>query len=233
MTAVQGTYDVFTNYWTSKVKDAAKIMQYSHDWGVEFGLVNAQSAGAIKFRNAANITKLVAGGAFEIPKNVKKMGEKVVELVNPKNEDTAIWERIKGVFWSVVDSVSSFVDTLELGIVNIASETFRIAKGLAGVSLILGMGRDMIAAFDKIASADLNADRALALDTISANLIKLAKSVSFFVLGCLIALSIFFNVVAPGVAFLSAATSALVFSILGYFNDEVGEPTLARRDLTK
>lgn len=229
----QNIIDVSANFFLKKPKEVSKLVEQTLKWFDEAGLIDPKADAVVALRKTAVVTKLVTGGPCEIPDVVREIGEKTVTLAKDPS-----WKSVKDTFWALNKLPSPVADTLELGIVPIAHETFRMAKGISGASLVLGMGKDILAAADKIADAGLESaktddEQKLAMDTITANMIKLAKSVSYFVLGLLIVSSIFLNAVAPGLAFLSAATSALVFTILGYFNDELGQPAFKRVDLTK
>lgn len=218
----QGVCDVFGNWTSAKMGDAMKSVMYTVDWSKHFGY---SSDTANKVRSTAVIGKNLFGGPCELPKKILTIGDTIGTFFEKPS-----FPNFFQIFLKTNSAVSPAVDTLELGadrgIIHISSDTMRFCKGIGGVSLVIGMTNDTVEAFAKI--AEKTGDKHFS-DILCAQMIKIAKSISYIVLGVFIVLSIFFDVAVPGLAFLTAATSALVFSILGYFNEEVGQPKLERK----
>lgn len=227
--------DVFANWTQAKSHDTCKVVMATVDWGKHCGYIDQKSPMAFNVRSTAVIGKLIFGGPCELPKKLITIGDKIGTFFEKPS-----FHNLAQIFWKTNSAVSPVVDTVELGvdrgIINITSESMRLCKGVSGVSLVLGMTNDALDGFAKIAGTRVNdfASDALqqeSFDILCEQMIKIAKSISYVVLGVFIVLSIFFDIAVPGIYFLAASTSALVFSILGYFYDEVGQPKLERKKI--
>lgn len=225
--------DAFSNWTQAKAGDACKTVMYTVDWGKHLGYFDNHSSTALKIRSTAAIGKLVFSGPLELPKKLTTLGDKIVDFCEKPS-----FSALAQIFWKTNATVAPVVDTIELGvergIIYLDSDTMKTCKWINGVSLVLGMTNDAIDAFINIVTTRVNDSASPQLqkwssDILFDQMIKLAKSISYVALGVFIVLSIFFEVAVPGLYFLTAATSALAFSILGYFYEEIGQPKLERK----
>ena len=120
------------------------------------------------------------------------------------------------------------MDFINDAIMKISKKTMQLAKGISGSSLVLAMGWNACETFKDIANCDLSKvtgkERNEMYTKISKSLIKLAKEVSYIALGVFIVLSVFFDIVAAPVVFTALSASTVVWTLLGYYVNHIGEP---------
>lgn len=230
----QGFVETTTKFIMTKVSSAAKLfLIYSVDWGRYFNLINKKSQTAHNIRFAGNIVKLTSAGLFELPEKFRNIGNAFKDFAHQRTKEAA-----KKVFWSLNDAVNPAVDSVELlqtaKIANVPEARFTLYKKINGVSMLLGFGKLAKESLQKYWEARrevVGPSKQHYLETEKRKqLFECAKAVSYFVLGLLICASLFLGIVAPGVAFSTAATSALVFTILGFYNDEWGQAPTQKRN---
>jgi len=220
--------DVVIGFIGEKWDTFFKTIYMTCDWAKTLNLVpenNQEFVGNI--RRTANIIKL-GHGPVEFFENGYKFINAAFNTYNKPSVknlcDTAI--ALNNCYSPLFDSAELAMKT---GLVAIPTETFRTMEGFNGAALIIGMGNQTKECIAKIANCKLaDAETAKvkeeAMWTISQALLDMAKAVSYIALGIFVVLSVFFNIVAPGIVFLALSTSALAFTIFGYFHKNLGMP---------
>ncbi|HSX03123.1 MAG TPA: hypothetical protein VLG76_00150 [Rhabdochlamydiaceae bacterium] len=210
----------------SKISSAAKLFIYPIDWLKYFGFVNADSPTANNIRSTANIVKLVTGGTFEIPGKLREIRAAMLVFYHHRTSENG-----KKVLWALNGLVNPVADTVELaaerGIGNVSADTVASIKKLNGVSMFFHWGRVAMGSWNgywqekgvRPLSSQQDADHQRELNK---QIYECAKAVSYFAVSILIISSLFLGIVAPPIAFTTALTSALVFTLLGFYNAELG-----------
>lgn len=225
-----------SKFFMTKVSSAAKIFIYTVVYGEYFNIIKPGSESASRIKKTGNIVKLTAGGFFELPEKLKVVGNATKEWADSPSKPGA-----KKVFWAVNDTVNPAVDSVELldttGIAKISEGRFTFLKKINGVAMILGFGKMAYESHQKLERAEGlrgRCDTPNKLKNLEVEIRKQwfdrAKAISYFVLGVLIVSSLFLGIVAPSIAFTTAAASALVFTILGFYNEEWGHTAAAKRN---
>lgn len=223
----KNSIDVVVGFVAEKWDTFFKVIYTGVDWAKYFDVIpkeHQQLAGDV--RRTANIIKL-GHGPVEFVENTHKFF---------KSAHNAVYEpTAKNLFKAAIDlngCYSPAFDTIELlskTVINIPAETFQTLEGINGATLIIGMTNQTREAVEKIADSNLvdaktPGQLAKRMRDVTQALLDMAKAVSYVALGIFVVLAIFFNIIAPGVVFLALSTSALVFTILGYYHKNIGMP---------
>jgi multisubunit Na+/H+ antiporter MnhB subunit len=231
----QSFVETTTKFIMTKVSSAAKLfLIYSVDWGRYFNLINKNSQTAHNIRFTGNIVKLTSAGLFELPEKFRNIGNAFKNFAHQRTKEAA-----KKALLALNDAVNPAVDSVELlqtaKIANVSEAHLTLLKKFNGVSMLIGFGnmtKESLLKYWEARRTVVNSpvkQHYLEIEK-RKQMFECAKAVSYFVLGLLICASLFLGIVAPGVAFSTAATSALVFTILGFYNDEWGQAPALKRN---
>ncbi len=178
----------------------------------------------------AKITKL-SRSPWEFIKYATSTRSKVVNWMEGTKDSKGKDVGVAGIIREGNNLVSPIREMWELAIKATyipKSALFETFKGVSGASLVLGMGWNAIDDLQKLEKSPLAKLKGKARSDesfrVAGHLIKLAKNVSYVALGVISVLSVFFQFVfAPFTACVISA-STVVFTILGYYHQELGQP---------
>ncbi len=169
--------------------------------------------------------------------SVETVKEGVKEVVS-KN-----WGRVREATFKLLDCVSPALDSMELlemqNIAKVPARIMNFAKKVNGPVMVTVFAEKARVAHGKYKTAqetDLSSlpestekDRAEKADKIEEKRVTLnkqwydrANAISYIALGILLTAIFIFGIVVPPIATTAAATSALVFAILGYYSEKWG-----------
>lgn len=222
----QSFVDTTLKFFETKIASAAKIPMYTIDWLRYAGVIAADSESATRIRGTASIIKLGADITVEIPKKGVALGRSAVEFVKAPS-----WDRGIKVFNDGNSMVNPIADATELaqdrGIIHLSDDQITLVKQVNGVSMLYHWGRTALESKNKVITAmeikpNGTHGEAFKNAEVLKHVFECAKAISYFILGAFIVSSLILGVVVPGIFFTAAVTSALIFTILGFFNENWG-----------
>lgn len=216
-------WDVLNEFLKTKLATASRAVYTSIDVMWKAGVLDEKSPVAKGVHYHTKLVKLA-----HAPGEALDHGIKLVRAGKALAKDPS-WDNKVTTFFAVNDIVHPIYDMCEFAtkaIWHLPKEWFHTFGGVNGVTLAIGKGmHEGYHAVDKFSKIDFTkeTERAENLEKATSNLIKIAKSISYLVLGLLIAVAVFFNMVASPVVFTAASASTVFFSIFSFFYDNLGK----------
>jgi hypothetical protein len=222
----QSFIDTTLKFLEAKKANAAKIPMYLIDWLRIAGVIGADSERVTRIRGTASIIKLGADVIEELPKKAVTLGRSTVEFFKAPSYNTG-----KKAFDDGVSMVNPLADATELaqgqGIIHLSEENITLVKQVNGLSMLYHWGRTFFEGKARLLNA-MNITpigpngEAYKNVAIRKEVFECAKAISYFVLGVFIVSSLIAGIAVPGIFFTAAVTSALIFTILGFYNENWG-----------
>lgn len=165
-----------------------------------------------------------------------------VKVITDTRQKTAIWiegkkdekgnevglaqvvRKANGIFSPIKEMWEFSIKTAYLS----KSALFEVYKGVSGISLVVGMGWNSFEDLDKLANSPLvklNGEaRTEENYKVLGHMLKLATDVSYVALGVISVLTVFFQFVFAPFVTCAISASTVVFTILSYYHENLGEP---------
>jgi hypothetical protein len=230
-------FDVTTDYAATRTSGFLKALYVLPGLAKNLGYLPSDHAGLNGFCSGAKFGKLALAPTS------------LVDKVQTLQTSTAHWlrgseksfkqkygqsEKRKVTTLDVIRDASSCVgpswettDFLRTVLISIPKASLRVFEGINGIALAFSMGCNLLLNTctwikDSNYPSLKGAARDQKLTEMAGYLLKMAMEVSYVVLGIMVALSCFFQVVFSPLAFSAVSASTVVFSILEYYHENLG-----------
>jgi len=209
------------------VKNTCKVGYHVVDWMKQFREVSPATQ---NFRGVTNDAKNVLS-VLDAPGFVRDLGSNLAGLTKVKSAKD-MPDAVKNTFLSGVRLTSPACDGIVLAndrnIIKLAPEQLKMVKTVSYTGLAIGTGAETIRTINKIneqnkkiESVKTDSEKTVAKKEQVRNMIDLAKFASYAALGIFGILSMTGTMVVASWVLLSLSTSALVFTIGGFFYNKM------------
>jgi len=210
-------FDVTADFAQEKSGTVAKIVYNLIDQGNFWGWFSPENKMASEAHFHAKCFKYTQSGPLMLISNFNRVCKAAGNMLEDVSSNT-----VAKTFREMNGMVGPTYDTAQLFsriIFHIPKESIKTLGGVSGGSLTLWAGWN---ALDNVIDLGTASKNKTSSDTIQ-HMLKLAKHISYVVLGTLIVSSVFFNMVAAGIYFTSCTTSCAFFAVVQYYHKHLGE----------